>query len=1022
MKYFYLIIVLLLPLASFSQTLKGTVKDTQNQPLSGITIYIKGTKVGTSTDRVGAFQIQMPVTESVLVLSGENVVKQEIIYSGQTFLTIVMQEKENSLDDVQVIAYGTNTQRNTVGSITKVSGSDISAQPITNPLAGLEGRVPGLEVTSTSGIPGSSFNVQIRGQNTVNPNLSTNTSLPLDQPLFIVDGVPFAPQNANLNQFPSLAAPGLSYNNPYGGISPLNSLNPSDIESIEVLRDADATAIYGSRGGNGVIIITTKKGKAGKSEFNVSLNDGESFIGPTIPMMNTNQYLSMRHQAFVNDGLVPNNIAGDPAYAPDLTVFDTTRNTDWKKYFFGNTAHDLNLNASLSGGTANTQFRIGTGFNRDSYIFPGDLADNRATFSTSIHHTSDNKRFTLDFTANYSYDKNNSAGDPGIMTAYTLEPDFPNLVDSKGNLTWSYNGVQLDGSSAGNNPLAYLKELYSIENISLNSNLQFGYKITDGLTFRTSLGYSTYTSQEYYGDPLSAQDPEYDPESSSRFGNNNFVTWIIEPQLEYKKVVKKAQYDFLAGGTLEKKTNAVSELDGYNYSNDDLIQSIAGSTTQNATDSYTDYRYVALFARFNLKWDDKYLLDITGNRDGSSRFGPNREFGNFGSVGAGWLFNEESFVKNNLKFLSYGKLRGSYGITGNDNAADYEFLSRWAPSPYSYNGTPGYVAQNLYNPDFSWATTKKLEFGLELGFLSDRLLFSSTWYRSRTGNQLITYNLPSQTGFTSILENENALVQNTGLELSLQGSLIKGKHIAWTSSINFTFPENKLLAFPGLVTSSYSTAYQIGKPLSEVYGFRYAGVNPADGYFQFKTANGQISENPVQAGGGKFNDFVPLGNTDPKFYGGWQNSITYGQFQLNFFLSFKKQMGRNYLAQVYGYVPGNEINEPVALLNSWKAPGQQTNYEKLSTQYGQSYTGAYDFTESSGAYSDASYIRFKTISFSYSLPESIVQKLSLQNLRFYISGQNLFTITSYKGNDPETQNFYGVPPLKTLSCGLQITL
>ncbi|BAU51901.1 SusC/RagA family TonB-linked outer membrane protein [Mucilaginibacter gotjawali] len=1023
MKILYIILFIISPLTAFCQTVTGNVQDQEGKPLAGITVSVKDTKIATATNEKGQFRLVVEDPAAVIRFTSENMETHEIRLAGQKALTVVLKQKTNSLDEVHIIAYGTSTQRNTVGSITKVSGADISAQPVTNPLAGLEGRVPGMVVSSTSGIPGASFTLQIRGQNAVNPSLSGNIVAPLSQPLFIIDGVPYAPQNGNINQFPSLASPGSNnvYNNKYGGISPFDGINPSDIESVEVLRDADATAIYGSRGGNGVIIITTKKGQAGKTQFNLNIVDGESVVGHTMPMMNTSQYLAMRKQAFANDGLTPNNIQYDQAYAPDLTLFDTTRNTDWKKYFFGNTAHNLNVNSSLSGGTANTQFRLGAGFNRDTYIFPGDYADSRASFSANVHHISDNKRLTVDFTATYSYEKNNSSGNPNLLLAYTLEPDYPSLLDSKGNLVWNYNGVPLDGAPGGWNALSYLKELYTIQNTSLNSNLLIGYKIIDGLTFRTSLGYSTYNSQEYYGDPVAAQNPEYSPVASTRFGNNNFMTWILEPQLEYKRTFKKASFNLLIGGTIQKNTNYQTETDGSGYVNDVLIQSISGSPVQYATDSYSEYKYIAAFGRFNFKWDGKYIVDITGNRDGSSRFGPNKQFGNFGSVGGAWLFNEENFFKNKFSFITYGKLRVSYGITGSDQIANYQFLSRWNPTTYNYGGNIGYTPQNLYNPDFSWATTRKLEFGLELGFVQDRILLNSTWYRNRSGNQLVTYNLPAQTGFSSVLENENAVVQNTGFEFTLQSTILKTKALTWTSAFNITFPKNKLLSFPGLAESSYSTTYRIGQPISIVNVYRYAGVNPGTGYFQFYNASGQITEDPVQRGGGSLNDQNYAVNLDPKFYGGWQNSFSYKQFQLNIFLEYRKQTGVNYLQSVYSYLPGNEFNQPVALLNAWSKPGQVTNFEMLSSQYSQAANEANYFLQSSGIYSDASYLRLKTLSFSYSLPQPVVKKLNLQNIRFYVSAQNLFTITNYKGNDPETQNFYGVPPLKTIVCGLQLT-
>jgi len=1022
MKYLYTILFFFSPFIVFGQLVTGNIKNSENAPYPRVTVSEKGKNNFVVSNDKGEFSIRLTGPNASIRFSAIDAEPLEVVYAGQPHMEVVLKTKTNKLDEIQVIAYGTITQRNTVGSITKVSGSDLQEQAITNPLAGLEGTVPGMTVVQSSGVPGASFTIQVRGQNTVNADLANNAFLPLDQPLFIVDGVPFAPQNGNINQFPSVASPGTgASDNFYGGISPFNGLNVADIESIEVLRDASATAIYGSRGGNGVVLITTKKGKAGKAKLNLNLNDGESVIGRTMPMMNTQQYLQMRRQAFANDGLTPNNTPYDPAYAPDLTVFDTTKYTDWKKYFFGNTAHNLNLNASLSGGSENSQFRIGTGFNRDTYIIPGDFADNRATFSVNIHHSSENKKFMLDFTSNYGYEKNNSPGDPNILTAYTLEPDYPSLTDKQGNLVWNYNGVSLDGTSAQANPSAYLKELYSVQNISLNSNLILSYHILNGLVFRTSFGYSTYNSKEYAGDPLAAQNPEFAPQATSRFGNNDFMTWLIEPQLEYKTKLKKLDLEVLLGNTLEKNSNSITEVDGIGYGNDDLIQSISGSSSQYATDQFSVYKYIAFFGRVNLKFDKRFIVDVTGNHDGSSRFGPDKQFGNFGSVGGGWLFNEEQFVKDNLPFLTYGKLRGSYGTTGNDQAANYQFLPRWAPTTYSYNGIVGYVPQNLYNPNFTWATTKKLEFGIELGFLKDRILFSSTWYRSRTGDQLISYNLPAQTGFNGVLENENALVQNTGFEIVLQASVIKTDAFTWHSSFNVTIPQNKLLAFPGLSTSSYSTTYQIGKPVTEIYGFKYAGVNPADGYFQFYGANGKITESPIATQGGSFNDFVPISKGYPDFYGGWQNSFKYRNLQLDLFLQYSKQQGQNYLGQIYLYSPGLEYNQPVQLLNAWKATGQSSPYQVLSSQQGQTTTSAQYFRESTGAYGDASYVRFKTIALSYNLPSNFLKKLSVQNLRVFLTAQNLFTITGYKGNDPETQSFYGVPPLKTVSCGIQTT-
>lgn len=1010
------------PLFSIGQTITGTVTNLQNEPLPGVTVTYLGTRVQTATNEKGFFLLTVITGKNTLRFTSTGMETIEMDISDKKEISVVMVKGNNKLDEVQIIAYGTNTQRYNVGSVSKVTAEDIGKQAISNPLEALQGRVPGLTVSSTSGVPGAAFNVQIRGQNTLKPS-STFIS-PRDNPLFIIDGVPFAPQNSNVNQFTSLAAPGdaFMFNNAYGGISPFNSINPSDIESIEVLRDADATAIYGSRGGNGVILITTKKGKAGKTDINLNVRNGISFIGKTMPMMNTHQYLAMRKEAFANDGLIPNSTLFDPAYAPDLTVFDQSRYTDWKKFALGNTAHNINAAGSVSGGTANTQFRIGGGFNRDTYIFPGSFADNRANFSSNIHHSSLNKKFNIDFTTNYSYDKNNSSGSPNILTASILEPNSPALLDSKGNPIFDFNGVILDGSYAGGNPFAYLKRLYNITSINLSANMLMSYEILKGLSLRTSLGYNTYTSKEYSGVPKVTLSPNLNPISSSQFGVNDLSTWIIEPQLEYRNTINKHNYSILIGTTFQRNENTRTENDGYGYIDDALLGSISGAATTLSSDAFNEYKYNAVFGRISYRYDSKYILNINGRRDGSSKFGPSKQFGNFGSVGAGWIFSEESLVKNTIPVLSYGKVRASYGITGSDGISDYQYLSRWSPTKNSYGGTLGYSPQNLYNPQLSWASTKKLEFGLEMGFFKDRLLLSSAWYQNKSGDQLITYTLPAQTGFSTVYENWDAVVENTGWEFTLQASVLKIGKFSWNSNFNFTLPGNKLLSFPNIGNSAYSTIYFVGKSVNTITGYNYAGVNPTTGLFQFTAADGQLTSTPVGASLGKMNDYTFIGNLDPKFYGGFQNSFNFKGIQLDVFVEFKKQLGMNYLAQVYSFLPGQEYNLPVSLLDRWRTPGQQTEFQRLSTQYNQEYTAASNFVASSGVYSDASYIRVKTATLSYDIPKQLLEKWNVHSLKIYVASQNLFTITNYKGNDPETQNFYGVPPLKTFSFGLNLGL
>jgi len=989
----------------------GKVVNENGEALVGVTISAKKSNQATFTNAKGEFSLKGINEDDILTITSIGYYKEDIPVNKQTNMLIKLRIAVGTLDETMVIAYGTTTKRLSTSSISKITSEEIAKQPVTNPLAILQGRVPGLIVTSTSGLPGSSFKIQIRGQSSLNAAL--NQVNPFDQPLFIIDGVPFAPQNSNINQYQSLASPGTNeiYGNPYGGISPFNNINASDIESIEILRDADATAIYGSRGANGVVLITTKKGKAGKTKFTFSIYTGANQVTRTMPLMNTEQYLSMRKQAFSNDGISPSTILFDESYAPDLLVFDSTRNVDWKKYFLGGTSHITDANANLSGGSSNTQFLIGAGFRHESYIFPGDFGNKVGSANINLHHNSLNRLFSIDFSANYSYTQNNSSGSPSALVAYTLPPNYPDLLTSNGGLNWEHKGIDLY-----DNPLSYLKQKYSLQSYNLISHLQAKYELIPGLSILASIGYNTLNSDEKSLAPKSSQDPAQFPTSYASFGTNDFRGWIIEPQIEYKKILGRQKWEVLAGATIQQNTNSKLDIFAYNYSNDNLLGSISGASDIYTSDAFSQYKYSALFGRINYIFNNRYIVNINGRRDGSSRFGPGRQFGNFGSLASAWLFSEESYIKKHLPIISYGKLRFSYGSTGNDNIGDYQYLSRWSPvNPYQ--GTNSYLPQNLFNPDFSWATTRKLELGLELGFFKDRILTTMTFYRHRSKNQLIIYSLPSQTGFTGITSNFPALVQNSGLELQLSTTNVKTKNFSWTSSLNLTVPRNKLISFPGIGSTPYAQKYVVGKSLNVLNTFRFLGVNDTTGIYLFESKDGPTS-NPLRV-----RDYYVFGDLDPKFYGGVTNTLSYKGFQLYALFQFAKQIGPNYLQQVNNFSPpGTMYNLPIVLLDNWGKTWDNSEIQKF-TSNNRTVAGraATNFASSDGAYSDASYLRLKALSFSYALPDVLLKKLKMASARIYLNVQNLFTITKYKGNDPETQSFYSLPPSKTIVAGFQLT-
>ena len=1008
------------PAAEPPGEIHGHVTDSSGMPLQGASVSVKGQKKSVATDEKGNFVLKGVDPNAELIISFTGYEVAAIRLRDRTNVQVVLMRSSSPLDEVQVVAYGTATQRYTLGSISKVGADQIALQPVANPLAALEGQVPGLVITQSSGVPGASFSVQIRGQNTLGTTSMPYNQVPLDNPLFIIDGVPFAPQNSNVNQYGSLAAPGgqALYNNYNGGMSPFNSINPADIESIEVLRDADATAIYGSRGANGVILITTKRGKAGKTMFNANIYNGESQVTHTLPMMNIKQYLMMRHEALANDG-----VTSIPSSAVDINgTFDTTRNANWRKEFLGGMARSTDANVTLSGGSGNTQFLIGTGYHNESYITPGDFSDKRGSVNVSFRHTSQDNRLFLDFSSNYSYDVNNSSGQPSALLAFILPPDYPALTNNNGNLVWKYNGEDL-GNAFGN-PLAYLKQAYSDQTYNLVSNLQVGYKIIPGLTIKSSFGYNLFNNQETSTVPLISQDPAKNPVSSARYGAGSNGEWIIEPQAEFNRMIYNGRLDVLFGSTFEKNSTNQTSINGTNYSNDALLGSIssAGSTTGSGVSSL--YKYNGIFGMLKYIWKQQYLLNITARRDGSSRFGPGRQFGDFGSAGLGWIFSETKYIRESLSFLSFGKIRATYGTSGGDGVGNYQYLSAWTPINGSpYQGQIGYSPVNLFNPNFSWDLNKKLEGGLELGFSRDRIILSATWFRNRCGNQLISYLLPEQTGFQNVTQNAPYTVQNTGWEFQVNSVNIKNKYFSWTTSVNLTIPSNKLLSFPGLSTSPYKSEYIVGKSLSTVQGFRSLGVNDTTGVFQFASSQGP-SYTPAYPSASSKGDYQTFGNLDPKIYGGLSNHISYKGFHLDVMMQFVKQSGASYLEQIYSNLPPGvgERNQPVAVLGRWQKPGDKSTIEKFTQTAGSAYYAIPYFLSSNARYSDASFIRFKTVAISYNLPGAVLRGVKIQGCKIFINAQNLFTITGYKGPDPESQSLYGIPPLKTVVGGINLTL
>ena len=955
--------------------IRGKVVNEKGEPISGVSIIIKGTTKGTMTDNGGGFTLSSADANDVLVFTGANVESHEEKLNGRQELVIVLRSKINQLDEIQIIAYGTTTRRETTGSYSKISKDEIETQPVYDPLAAMEGRAPGLVITQSNGLPGSPFNVIIRGQNSISSG---------NQPLFLIDGVPFT--NNSLSQ---LASANQSQ-------SPFSSINPNDIESIEILKDADATAIYGSLGANGVVLITTKKGRAGKTALSINFYTGVGKITREMNFMNTPQYLSMRHEAFQNDGVIP-----DASNAPDLYAWDTTTYRDWKKTLIGGTARTTDAEASLSGGDEQTQFLIGLNYHYQTTVYPGDLSDYRTGLHFNTTHKSQNRKFSSSLSANYSFEQNNLIqGD--LTQAINSTPNAPDPYDSTGKLNWYSGGANFD------NPMAVLYRPHTAKTDNLIAQWNLSYLILKGLSLRTNLGYTYMQNKESQLTPLSATNPLYGLTSgSASFGSSSFKNWIVEPQAEYNTKIRKGNLDLLIGGTWLQQTNdAVVDYAG-NYSNDALIGDEGSAGSHYIFTNNQQYRYQAIFGRINYKYDERYFLNFTGRRDGSSRFGTNNRYANFWAVGASWVFYKQPSAETQ-KFISFGKLRASYGTTGNDQIGNYQYLQTWQSSTYPYQDQPGLLPARLENPNYEWEINKKTDIGIDIGIVKDRVLITMDYYINQSSNQLINYTLPIQTGFNSIIANLPAKVQNTGFELELNSTNSKSTNFTWATSFNLTIPRNKLIEFPGLGSSSYANQYVIGQPVTVLRLFHFKEVNTQTGLFVFDGTS--IPE-----------DQTSYKNLTPKYYGGLLNTLSYKNWKLDFFFQFVSQEGLNYY--YYSIVPGVSYNQPQQLLDHWQKPGDITSYQQFTAGYNSNAVEASsNYKLSDAAVTDASFIRLKNIMLSYSLPPSWFGKWMKGSPSIYLQGQNLFTITNFNGPDPETQNFLALPPLKVFTIGFRCTL
>lgn len=980
-----------------THTISGTVT-TSGQPVLGVMISQEGSDKVTVTSENGTYTLQVSEENPILLFRHPDYAEKRIIASNQKVINISLEQKVKGIEEVILNAgYYKVKDKERTGSIAKVSAKDIENQPVTNVLSAAQGRMAGVNITQNSGTPGGGFKVEIRGQNSL--RTMANSGIDGNVPLYVVDGVPIGGEISS-----TIAGTAISS----GNINPLNSISPQDIESIEILKDADATAIYGSRGANGVVLVTTKKGASGsfgkKGKLGLSFNTMYSLSKSQsqLEMMNTEEYIAMRKQAYAN-----NNITNYPATAYDINgTWDQNRYTDWRKELMGNLAEGSSTQFSLNGGGETTNFLLSFGHTEQSTVYDKDFRYKTNNLLSTIGHRSKDRKFSLNISSLFSGQKNNVLNEDLTRLSHTLSPNAPSLYTEDGQINWQNNTF--------NNPVASFNAEYLNTQIQWMNNFNAQYELFKNISVKLNGGVTYQTFEEKSLRPNTIYNPAYITGQSAAYSQSSRseqkrFSYILEPQLNWKTSFGKSTVDVLIGGTYQDDSVSQLSMTGTGFESNAFIENIGAAQTKVINDLYTtEYKYVAVFGRVNYQWDKKYIINITGRRDGSSRFGNGNKFANFGAVGAAWLFSEEQFLKN-IRWLSFGKLRGSFGTTGSDNIGDYQYLNTYTLSSTSiYNGVTGLIPSRLYNPDFSWEKTTKLEMAMEVGLFKNRLNVTGAWYRNRSSNQLVGYQLPTVTGFSSVNANLNATVQNRGWELTMNAGLLKKSTFQWDASFNISFPDNKLISFPGLEGSTYSNTYVIGKPLNIIKLYQLEGINPQTGQYMFTDFNGD----------GKISspdDRQVVEDLTIQYFGGLSNQLRYKNWNLSFLFQFVKQNSRNYNSTMTS--PGLMNNLPKEVLNVWSPQ----NLEGIYMPYRSNVNSLHSlFQSSTASVSDASFIRLKNVQISYKIP--ISDSSAFKDLSIYFQGQNLWTFTKYFGIDPELGSSNFLPPLKTYSMGVQFKL
>lgn len=969
-----------------NRVITGTViSGEDNLPIPGASVLVKGTTVGVATDLDGKFSINVPSDRNILIVSFVGLETQELNIGNQSIMSITLRQDMKSLQEVIVVGYGEMTKREVTGAISSVSSEDIKNLPVAGIDQAIQGRAAGVLVSSASGTPGGAISINVRGTASISAS---------NEPLYVVDGMPVYSGNTS-----SIGRGGQTTN-------VLSQINPNDIESIEILKDAASAAIYGSRGANGVVLITTKRGKAGKAQVDLSVYRGVQQPTNRVENVTGSQWRQLMNESRLNDG--------GSAIFTDSQVAEAP-NSDWNGLIFQEGSIE-DYNVSIRGGSENTQFFVSGGmFKNEGFIKSFDFT--RYSTSLSVDHKFSQK---VDLKSNLRIvnTRQNLNGNDnnifGVFSAASLaRPDFePFLEDG------SYNHAF---STLIAHPLALVQEIKNeLNEFRLQPNISVGYKIIPGLRFETS----------FRADVIYGRQDTYNPNTvRSGFAtngrgvqaNNLFTTYLNENILSYSKTFGDDHYfDALLGQSYQRYISETGSVTGINFPGPDFKYITSAAEVNSGSSFRTEYALLSYFGRANYRWKDKLLVSASLRADGSSRFGEENRYGVFPAGSVGYILSEESFLKNS-SVISLLKGRVSYGVTGNqDGIGNFQALNLYAAGA-NYLASPGFAPSQLPNGRLSWEESSTLNFGLDMGFLNDRFQVSAEYFIQNTTNLLLNKPIPNTSGFGSITENIGSM-RNNGIELSVSGNILKRGGFNWDSQFNISFIKNEVTAIVDENTpiNSLQSRAAVGQPLGAFFMIKSNGVDPETGDLMFVDLNEDGAITP--------DDRQYVGKPNPDFFGGLNNTFTYKGFDLNVFFQFTYGFDViNRTAQFNQHLGRSAWGMSELALQRWQQPGDITNIPRATGSDPNRNTRA----DSDRWLEDASFLRLKNLSLGYTLPGNVLQKIGVRQFRIYAMAQNLITWTKYTGWDPELNSnpganiarnydFLTFPQAKTFTLGLNL--